>query len=105
MANSENPNNGRQASGLNLAFDASKSFGWDEPPQCFLNPEQQIKFKSSRDLSTLGEKIWSTIVPKTVLVVSGKVRLREEGADKPLATLATGDWFGDLLEISGQLKL
>jgi len=30
--------------------------------------------------------------------------LREEGADKPLATLATGDWFGDLLEISGQFK-
>jgi len=59
--------------------------------------------KSSRDLSLHSwEKIWSTIVPKTVLVVSGKVRLREEGADKPLA--ATGDWFGDLLEISGQFK-
>ena len=108
MANSENPNNGRQASsGLNLAFDAVKSLVWDEPPQCFLNPEQQIQFKNQAETCryTLGEKIWSTDSPKKqFLVVSGKVRLREEGADKPLATLATGDWFGDLLEISGQFK-
>jgi len=79
---------------------------WDEPPQCFLNPEQQIKFKNQAETCryTLGKRFGLNSPKKQFLVVSGKVRLREEGADKPLATLATGDWFGDLLEISGQFK-
>ncbi len=105
MASRETSKNGRQAASELIVDDQSQSLPWDKPPLCFLSPEQQILFKNQAETCcyTLGEKIWSTDSSKDqFLVVSGKVRLREEGADKPLATLAKGDWFGDLL--SRQLK-
>ena len=107
MASRETSKNGRQASSELRVDDQSKSLPWDKPPLCFLSPEQQILFKDRAETRryTLGEKIWSIDSSKDqFLVVSGKVRLREEGDFKPLATLAVGDWFGDLLD-SRQFKV
>lgn len=102
MGSRENSkDNGQAASGLNLADDASKSLPWNEPPLSFLSPEQQTRFKYQAETRryALGEKIWSTdSAKKQFLIVSGKVRLREEDSDQQLATLETGDWFGALLE-------
>ncbi|HEY9833217.1 MAG TPA: cysteine peptidase family C39 domain-containing protein, partial [Stenomitos sp.] len=80
---------------------------WDALPLALLNPEQlvQIQNQAQTRRYTLGEKIWSTDSPgELFLVVAGKVRLREEGATKPLATLGVGDWFGDWLQLSGAFK-
>jgi len=90
---------------------------WDTPPFSWLSPEQQIQFKNQAETRSysLGEKIWSTDSSRDqFLVVSGKVRLRTEVgvstpsvdrpvSTKPMATLAAGDWFGDLQQ-SGQYK-
>jgi ATP-binding cassette subfamily B protein len=83
------------------------SLAWDAPPLVFLTAEQQVQFKDQVQIRRyqLGEKIWSTESPgEQFVIVAGKVRLREEGAAKPLATLETGDWFGDLLKLSGSFK-
>lgn len=88
-------------------MDAGASIPWDVPPLALLSPEQQVRFKDQARIRryTLGEKIWSTDSPgEQFLVVAGKVRLREEGVAKPLATLEVGDWFGDLIELSGLFK-
>src|SRR5919199_1335690 len=72
---------------------ALPSIPWDVPPLALLSPEQQVHFKDRAETRryTLGEKIWSTDSPgEQFLVVAGKVRLREEGASKPLATLGVG---------------
>jgi len=37
------------------------------------------------------------------LGVSGRIRLREEEPAQPLATLESGEWFGDLQQLSGSL--
>jgi len=86
---------------------AIASISWDVPPLVHLSPEQQVRFKDRAETRRyrLGEKIWSTDSPgEQFLVAAGKVRLREEGARQPLATLGVGDWFGDLLALSGSLK-
>jgi ATP-binding cassette subfamily B protein len=83
------------------------SLNWDAPPLCWLSPEQQVQFQKQTQTRRykLGEKIWSSDSPgDQFFILSGKVRLREEGATKPLATLAEGDWFGDLQQFSGSVK-
>ena len=109
MGSRENSkDNGQAASRLNLADDASKSLPWNEPPLSFLSPDRQTGFKHQTETRryALGEKIWSTdSAKKQFLVISGKVRIREEANDKQLATLATGDWFGALLELSMPFKV
>jgi ATP-binding cassette, subfamily B, bacterial len=88
-------------------MDANVSIPWDVPPLALLSPEQQVRFNDQARMRryTLGEKIWSTDSRgEQCLVVAGKVRLREEGVAKPLATLGVGDWFGDLIELSGSFK-
>ncbi len=107
MASREDSKNGRQASGDLIVDDVTKSLPWDEPPLCLLSPEQQVQFKNQAQTCRykLGEKIWSTNSPNyQFLIVSGKVRLREEGAAQPLATLESGKWFGDLQQFSGSFK-
>ena len=89
------------------AIDVSASIPWDVPPLAFLSAEQQVRFIDQAETRRykLGEKIWSTdSAGEQFLVVAGKVRLREEGARQALATLAVGDWFGDLLNLSGSFK-
>lgn len=82
------------------------SLPWEEAPLCWLNPQQQLQFQNQAETLryTLGQKIWSTDSEDHFFVVSGKVRLREAESPKALATLAAGDWFGGLLEISSDLK-
>ncbi|HEY9744306.1 MAG TPA: peptidase domain-containing ABC transporter [Coleofasciculaceae cyanobacterium] len=114
MASTEDPKDERQASSrvrvVNDEFLDTKiiaSLPWDIPPLSLLNPEQQVQFRNQAQTTryTLGEKIWSTdSLGEQFLVVAGKVRLREEGVRKPLATLVAGDWFGDLLKLSGSFK-
>lgn len=79
---------------------------WHKEPFCLLTPEQQIKLKNqaeTRNYQT-GKIIWSTDAGSQFLIISGNVRLREDGKSQSLATLKSGDWFGDLLELSGHFK-
>ncbi len=80
---------------------------WNTLPLSLLTPQQQVVFNNQAEIRRykLGEKIWSADIPgEQFLIVSGKVRLREEGAAKPLATLGAGDWFGDLQHLSYSVK-
>ena len=73
---------------------------WEELPLCLLSREQQIEVRDRAEtcLYNLGQIIWSTDNSQDqFLIISGKVRLREEGKPQSLATLTAGDWFGDLL--------
>lgn len=82
-------------------------FRWEELPFCLLSHEQQIQFRNQANTCCYpaGEEIWRTDSPgNQFLIISGNVRLREEGKTKPLAILTVGDWFGDLIELSGQFK-
>src|SRR5574338_645044 len=66
------------------------SLPWEIPPLANLSPEQQVRFRDQAQIRCykLGEKIWSTDSPgEQFIIVSGKVRLREEGVSKPLSTL------------------
>ena len=107
MASSENSKTNGQAASKLIIVDQSQNLPWDAPPLSLLSPEEQAQFKTQSETRryTLGEKIWSTESPgDQFFIVSGKVRLREEGAAKPLATLEAGDWFGDLQKLSGLFK-
>ncbi|MBD2665006.1 type I secretion system permease/ATPase [Richelia sinica] len=80
---------------------------WNQPPLCWLTPEQQteLKYQSEVRRYSLGEKIWSQASGGgQFLIVAGKVRLREEGVNKPVATLQPGDWFGDCQKIFANCK-
>ncbi|GET41151.1 type I secretion system permease/ATPase [Microseira wollei] len=108
MDNRENAtDDGQAGSHLKKVEDERNSLNWDKPPLCWLSPAQQVYFKNQAQTHRykLGEKIWSKGVPKhQFVVVLGKVRWREEQAAKALATLAPGDWFGELLKLSGGFK-
>ncbi len=72
---------------------------WKQPPLSWLNPEQQNLLQNQSDILDfrLGEKIWyQETAASQFLIISGKVRLREEGVGKPIATLEAGEWFGGL---------
>ncbi|MFW9263275.1 type I secretion system permease/ATPase [Nostoc sp. CALU 546] len=80
---------------------------WNQPPLCWLTPEQQSQLENECQTRQyrLGEKIWSNDVGGyQFLIVAGKVRLREEGVGKPIAALDAGDWFGDLQKLSADFK-
>ncbi len=83
------------------------SLPWNQPPLCWLTPEQQSRLENECQTRQyrLGEKIWSNDVGGyQFLIVAGKVRLREEGVGKPLAALDAGDWFGDFQKLSADFK-
>ncbi|MEH2060313.1 MAG: type I secretion system permease/ATPase [Nostoc sp.] len=83
------------------------SLPWNQPPLCWLTPEQQSQLENESETRQyrLGEKIWSNDVGGyQFLIVAGKVRLREEGISKPIAALDVGDWFGDLQKLSADVK-
>jgi ATP-binding cassette subfamily B protein len=83
------------------------SLPWNQPPLCWLTPEQQSQLENESQTRQyrLGEKIWSNDVGGyQFLIVAGKVRLREEGISKPIAALDVGDWFGDLQKLSADVK-
>jgi len=80
---------------------------WSDLPLCLLIPEQQIQVINQAQTRRYsgGNVIWSTDSPgNQFLIISGNVRLSEDGKSKSLATLSAGNWFGDLLELSGQFK-
>lgn len=92
---------------LIVLADSIPNLDWNQPPLCLLSPQQQVEFKhlTQTGFYKLGEKIWSTDNPgKQFLIVRGKVRLRGVGANQSIATLKAGEWFGDLLGLSGQFK-
>ncbi len=112
MASRKDSEANGQVTGQLIVVDASvetqyiASLPWDEPPLCWLNPQQQVQFQNQAQTRryTLGQKIWSPGLAEQFFVVSGKVRLREAENPKALANLAQGDWFGDLLHIPSDLK-
>ena len=78
---------------------AASTPAWKEPPLSWLSEEQQILLQNQSDILDfrLGEKIWyQEAIGYQFFIVSGKVRLREEGIGKPIATLKPGQWFGSL---------
>lgn len=78
---------------------------WAKPPLCWLSPDEQISIKQQAEVQTfsLGEVIWATeSLGKQYLVLSGNVRLVPNDGKSVL--LKTGDWFGDLPELSDQWK-
>jgi ATP-binding cassette subfamily B protein len=80
---------------------------WNQPPLGWLTPEQQSQLQNRSETRRykLGEKIWSKQEGiYQFFIVSGKVRLREEDAGTPLATLEAGDWFGELHSSSVDFK-
>ena len=113
MASRKNSEANGQVTGELTIVDAAEqkqyiaSLPWEEAPLCWLSPSQQIQFQNQAEAHryTLGQKIWSSDSSgEHFFVVSGKVRLREAENPKALVTLAPGDWFGGLLEISRDLK-
>ena len=80
---------------------ALASIPWNQPPLSSLTSQQQTQLQNQAEVRQyrLGEKIWSTTASGYQFFIStGKVRLREEKQGKPLVTLQTGDWFGDLYD-------
>jgi ATP-binding cassette, subfamily B, bacterial len=114
MASRENPKiNGKTSSELKLIGNESlqnnvlASISWNQPPLCWLTPEQKSRLQevSETFCYKLGEKIWSSEVEDfQFLIISGKVRLRAEGVNQPIATLNPDDWFGSLQRFSFDCK-
>ena len=80
---------------------------WNEPPLSWLNAEEQSELKQQAEIHyyKLGEKIWSQkLAGNQFFIVAGKVRLREEKENKTVATLQTGDWFGNCQQLFTDCK-
>ncbi|MGB3291871.1 MAG: peptidase domain-containing ABC transporter [Phormidesmis sp.] len=90
----------------------TQNLPWDELPLAGLTSEQQLRFKSTAQLShhTLGEMLWSTQSSgMQLLVLRGKVRLVQQPGKSALmpgqkVLLQPGDWLGDLLELAGHWR-
>ncbi|MBG1269899.1 type I secretion system permease/ATPase [Nostoc sp. WHI] len=114
MASRENSKTDSQITGElkildneSLRLKVLASLPWNQPPLCWLTPEQQSQLENESETRQyrLGEKIWSNDIGSyQFLIVAGKVRLREEGIGKPIAALDAGDWFGDLQKLSTNFK-
>ncbi|MDY6901498.1 MAG: type I secretion system permease/ATPase, partial [Cyanobacteriota bacterium] len=114
MASRENSKADSQTSSQIKASDnqslkaiVSASPAWNQPPLSWLSEEQQILLQNQSDILDfrLGEKIWyQETVGYQFLIISGKVRLREEGIAKPIATLESGEWFGNLSNYPTECK-
>ncbi|MGG6269372.1 type I secretion system permease/ATPase [Leptolyngbya sp. AN03gr2] len=85
-----------------LTNDLAANLPWESAPLCFLNPEQQVQFKTKAEVRRykLGEVLWSSEDTGVQLIVlSGKVRL--VGEDNSSRVLQPGEWIGDLIELPG----
>jgi ATP-binding cassette subfamily B protein len=83
------------------------SVPWNQPPLCWLTPEQQSQLQNQSEVRQykIGEKIWSNEVGGyQFLIISGKVRLRDDSLGKSLIALKAGDWFGDLQKLAVECK-
>lgn len=96
-----------------LQVNALAAVQWNQPPLCWLTPEQQTQLQNQSEIRQyrIGEKIWSTATGGyQFFIVAGKVRLRtevrnlKEDVGKPLAALQAGDWFGDLQKLAVEYK-
>lgn len=75
---------------------------WHQSPLCWLTPEQQRELHHQAEVREykLGDKIWSQETGGyQFFIVTGKVRFRQEGISKPVATLQAGDWFSNLQQL------
>jgi ATP-binding cassette subfamily B protein len=112
MGSTEDPkNDGEASSSLSLVddvdYEAIASLPWQSAPFSLLRADEQVRLRNQAQTRRykLGEKIWSTDSSEAqFFLISGKIRLREEDVRQPLATLEAGDWFGDLLKLSHQVK-
>ncbi|MEB3295448.1 MAG: peptidase domain-containing ABC transporter [Synechococcales bacterium] len=85
-----------------ISNDIATNLPWEQPPLCFLSPEQQVQFKAQAQVRRyrLGEPLWSgENTGETLVILAGKVRLvTEEGKS---IFLQPGDWLGDALDLPG----
>jgi ATP-binding cassette subfamily B protein len=89
-----------------MTSDILASIPWDAPPLCWLSSEQQVRLKDHAKPRhfTLGEVIWSTETSGSeFLVISGNARLVPDDGKSTL--LKSGEWFGDLPELTDQWKV
>ena len=87
---------------------------WNEPPLSWLNAEEKSELKQQAEIRhyKLGEKIWSHKLGGDAFnegsyqffIITGKVRLREEEDNKTVATLQTGNWFGNCQQLFADCK-
>ncbi|MCV3216148.1 type I secretion system permease/ATPase [Plectonema radiosum NIES-515] len=106
-ADSETPSELKLVENESLRIGVLATLPWNQPPLGWLTPEEQSQLKNRSETRQykLGEKIWSKQEGiYQFFIVSGKVRLREEGMGTPLATLEAGDWFGELHSSSVDFK-
>jgi ATP-binding cassette subfamily B protein len=107
-ANSQNAGKLIPVEDESIRLSALASLPFHESPFNGLRPEQQTKLKNNATVLScrLGEKIWSNDLASNnqYFIFSGKVRLREEGLAKPIATLEAGDWFGELRSLVAECK-
>ncbi|KST67546.1 peptidase domain-containing ABC transporter [Mastigocoleus testarum] len=107
MASGENSKTDGQAGSEVTAVDDSfaaqvlASLAWNQPPLSWLTTEQQSRVEELGKVLRykLGEKIWSSFSTSTeyqFLIISGKVRWRDEKTSQPIGTIDAGNWFGDL---------
>ena len=83
------------------------NLNYGRPPFRWLSPQQQVKLTTQAETLryTLGEKIWVSEEGYQFLLIAGKVRLRQMETGQSVALLKAGDWFGDLLNLSGEFKV
>ena len=105
MASGENSKTDSQVGSEVTAVDDSfaaqvlASLAWNQPPLSWLTTEQQSRVEELGEVLRykLGEKIWSSFSTEyQFLIVSGKVRWRDEKTSQPIGTIDAGSWFGDL---------
>ena len=106
MASRENPKADSQTTNeLNILDNQSLYLNtlarlqWQQAPFCWLTDAEKSLLQQQAEVRQyrIGEKIWSSAAGgNQFLMITGKVRLRQEKEGKALTALAAGDWFGDL---------
>ena len=108
MVTRESPGENSQPSNyLILNLSELPYVSWDRSPLNFLTPRQKLDVQQQAEARqySIGTHIWSTEEHRgQFLILSGEVRLREKGKQRSSPLLKQGEWFGDLLELSGQFE-
>lgn len=114
MASRENPKADSQTTNeLNILDNQSLYLNtlarlqWQQAPFCWLTDAEKSLLQQQAEVRQyrIGEKIWSSAAGgNQFLMITGKVRLRQEKEGKALTALAAGDWFGDLSLLSVDCK-
>jgi ATP-binding cassette, subfamily B, bacterial len=80
---------------------------WKEPPFNAIDSNRRSLFEqqAQRLQYKTGQTICSNSDTGLFWIVVGQVRLKDLDRDRSIARLSSGDWFGDLIDTSGQFKV